>query len=244
MGRLLQTTVEDDGHQALTDIALRSMHNWMVTNRTQLVEELKGFAEASGVLVWLFATTRRVDRMFGELVDEVGAAANNQQHPFRRLIDRFLLSTAAELQRDERLSARVNEEALRVLDDPALRRWLVEVVEGLFDTLTTTLNDPTGTARQRLTQAVLDQAQRVLDVDTLRHRLDRLLEGAVFYALDHYADEFTSLVVSTVAGWNGEEAARRIELLAGRDLQFIRINGTVVGALAGLAIYSLSLLID
>jgi uncharacterized membrane-anchored protein YjiN (DUF445 family) len=83
----------------------------------------------------------------------------------------------------------------------------------------------------------------VLDDDDLRQRIETLLQRGVFHAVDHYSDEFTALVVSTVARWDGRETARRIEILAGRDLQFIRINGTVVGALAGVAIHAVALLL-
>ena len=58
-----------------------------------------------------------------------------------------------------------------------------------------------------------------------------------------YRDEITRIITDTVDRWDGKEAARRIELVAGRDLQFIRVNGTVVGALAGLAIHAVNLLL-
>jgi uncharacterized membrane-anchored protein YjiN (DUF445 family) len=243
LGRLLQTTVEDDGHQALVDIALRSTHTWMVQNRTDLVVQLKQFAEDSTRWLWLFATTRRVDRALGELMATVDDAARDRHHPVRHLLDRFLLTTARQLQTDDAVAARVNEEALRVLNDPALHDWLVEVIEGLTTTLQTTLSDPDAVAIRRLTGAVVRYAQRVLDEPPLHARLEQLLERAVFHAVDHYADEFTALVVNQVARWDGVETARRIELLAGRDLQFIRINGTVVGALAGLASHAVSQLL-
>jgi uncharacterized membrane-anchored protein YjiN (DUF445 family) len=103
-----------------------------------------------------------------------------------------------------------------------------------------TLADPEAVAISRLTAAVVHYAQRVIDEPPLRQRLEGLVERAVFHAVDHYSDEFTALVVNQVARWDGHETARRIELLAGRDLQFIRINGTVVGALAGLMIHAIS----
>lgn len=243
LGRLLETTVADDGHQALTDIALRSTHTWMTENRHDLVVQLKEFAEDSSRLLWLFATTKRVDRLFAELLDTVDDAARDRGHPMRRLLDRFLLTTAKQMRSDDVLAARVNEEALRVLNDPALRDWLVEVIEGLTSTLQSTLADPEAVAIQRLTGAVVHYAQRVLDEAPLRLRLEQLAQRAVFHAVDHYSDEFTALVVNQVARWDGHETARRIELLAGRDLQFIRINGTVVGALAGLAIHAISQLL-
>jgi uncharacterized membrane-anchored protein YjiN (DUF445 family) len=243
LGRLVQTTVQDDGHQALTDIALRSTHTWMLANRRDLVYQLKEFAEDSSRMLWLFATTKRVDRLFAELIDTIDDAARDRHHPIRRLLDRFLLTTANQLQSDDELAARVNEEALRVLNDPALHEWLDEVIEGLMSTLQSTLADPEAAAIRRLTGAVVGYAQRILDEPPLRLRLEQLLQRAVFHGVDHYSDEFTALVVNQVARWDGVETARRIELLAGRDLQFIRINGTVVGALAGLAIHAVSQLL-
>jgi uncharacterized membrane-anchored protein YjiN (DUF445 family) len=240
LGRLLQTTVQDDGHQALTDIALRSTHTWMLENRRALVDQLKDFAEESSRLLWLFATTKRIDRIFGELLDTIDDAAGDRHHALRHLLDRFLLTTARQLQTDDAVAARVNEEALRVLNDPALHDWLVEVVEGLAATLQSTLSDRDAVAIRRLTDTVVGYAQRVLDEPVLRARIEQLLQRMVFHAVDHYADEFTALVVNQVARWDGVETARRIELLAGRDLQFIRINGTVVGALAGLVIHAVS----
>ena len=63
------------------------------------------------------------------------------------------------------------------------------------------------------------------------------------YVVSHYRAEITTLITDTVERWDAEETSRKIELQVGRDLQFIRINGTVVGALAGLAIYPLTQLV-
>jgi uncharacterized membrane-anchored protein YjiN (DUF445 family) len=215
----------------------------MVDNRPELVAELKEFIEASGFLGWIFATTRRADRAFGEVMQTIDDAARDHEHPVRRLLDRFLLRTAVDLQSDDVLGARVNEEALRVLDDPALALWFVDVVDGLVRSLQVTLADPDALPAQRLTATLLTYAQRLLDDVDLRRRVDALLQRGVFHAIDNYSDEFTALVVTTVARWDGRETARRIEILAGRDLQFIRINGTVVGALAGVAIHAVALLL-
>ena len=63
---------------------------------------------------------------------------------------------------------------------------------------------------------------------------------AAGFAVRNYADEVSSLISETVERWDAAEASRKIELQVGRDLQFIRINGTVVGALAGLVIHALT----
>jgi uncharacterized membrane-anchored protein YjiN (DUF445 family) len=70
--------------------------------------------------------------------------------------------------------------------------------------------------------------------------VDTWVENAAAYVVRNYSTEITSLISDTVARWDAQETSRKIELQVGRDLQFIRINGTVVGALAGLIIYSLT----
>jgi uncharacterized membrane-anchored protein YjiN (DUF445 family) len=69
------------------------------------------------------------------------------------------------------------------------------------------------------------------------------LEGVAAYVVTHYRAEILTLITDTVERWDAEETSRKVELQVGRDLQFIRINGTVVGALAGLVIYACSQLL-
>jgi len=74
-------------------------------------------------------------------------------------------------------------------------------------------------------------------------KIDRWIESVVGYLADEHRNQVGDLIASTVARWNPQDASRRVELAVGRDLQFIRINGTVVGGLAGVAIYALGRLI-
>lgn len=68
---------------------------------------------------------------------------------------------------------------------------------------------------------------------------EKIAKAAAFVA-DNYADEITSIISETVARWDAGEASDKIELMVGKDLQYIRLNGTIVGAMAGLAIYTIS----
>jgi uncharacterized membrane-anchored protein YjiN (DUF445 family) len=244
LGRLLQTTVEDDGHQALTDIVLRSAHRWLADNRPFVVQEVKERLEDGGIFMWLFTTTGRVDRVLGSVIRYLGDAAADRSHDLRALIDRLLLVVATDLQAPTDLATQLNAEARRVLDDPDLKIWLVDVVEGIRVSVRATLADPAGPAVGRLADGVVKQADRVLTDPQQHARFDRILRQLAFHVVDRYADEFTGLVETTVRRWDGKEAARRLELLAGRDLQFIRINGSVVGGVAGIAIYAVGLLLE
>jgi len=71
-------------------------------------------------------------------------------------------------------------------------------------------------------------------------KVDEVAEAAARYVVEHFGDEIVELVSGTIARWDGEETSRRLELLLGPDLQFIRINGTVVGGLAGLCLHAVA----
>ena len=73
---------------------------------------------------------------------------------------------------------------------------------------------------------------------TLRDRLDGLAADAAVFAVERYGAELTTVITRTIERWDGKEAADRIELHVGRDLQFIRINGTIVGGLVGVLIHT------
>jgi uncharacterized membrane-anchored protein YjiN (DUF445 family) len=77
----------------------------------------------------------------------------------------------------------------------------------------------------------------------LRGRIDDVVADVSVFAVERYGAELTTVITHTVERWDGREAARRIELHVGRDLQFIRINGTIVGGLVGLGIHLVSVVL-
>ena len=74
----------------------------------------------------------------------------------------------------------------------------------------------------------------------LRVKLDGWAESAGRFVVENYRSEIGALITTTVSRWDGEETSAKLELLLGRDLQFIRINGTIVGALAGFGIHGIT----
>jgi uncharacterized membrane-anchored protein YjiN (DUF445 family) len=102
------------------------------------------------------------------------------------------------------------------------------------------LADDDGPLRERATAEVVRFADRVAADEQLRSRLDTWAADAAVFAVRRYGGELTAVITHTVERWDGKEAAQRIELHVGRDLQFIRINGTIVGGLVGVLIHAIS----
>jgi uncharacterized membrane-anchored protein YjiN (DUF445 family) len=106
--------------------------------------------------------------------------------------------------------------------------------------MVTASEDEQSRLRLRVRAGLLALGARMKADQGLQEKVDGWIEGAVTYVVTTYRSEITALITDTVAGWDAEHTTRKIEAHIGRDLQFIRINGTVVGSLAGLLIHTVS----
>ncbi len=136
---------------------------------------------------------------------------------------------------------KIDRLAARLLDDPRAQAVLHEVVADAMVSVRESLADAEGTVQTRISLLIQQLGRRAGSDEQFRTRIERVLEGVVGHAVERYGSELTELIRRQVAAWDASSASRNIELAVGRDLQFIRINGTFVGALAGLAIHALSL---
>lgn len=102
------------------------------------------------------------------------------------------------------------------------------------------LADPESALRTRATAALVDIGQRLTTDAQLQQRVNTWVTDAAVFLVDRYRHEISSIISDTVASWDAEETSEKIELMVGRDLQYIRLNGTIVGALAGVTIFTIA----
>ena len=100
--------------------------------------------------------------------------------------------------------------------------------------------DPSSPLRRRVAELAQEWGGRISTDPELRASLDDRIQGASRFIADNYAADITAIISDTIERWDGREAADKIELMVGKDLQYIRVNGTIVGALAGLVIYTVT----
>jgi uncharacterized membrane-anchored protein YjiN (DUF445 family) len=123
-----------------------------------------------------------------------------------------------------------------------MRRASVAIWTTVRRLLLEAIDDPDGELRRRIVGGLAGFGTQLGGDPALQARLDGYVQDLVGYVVRNYAGEVATVITDTIERWDGDDASRRIELHVGRDLQFIRINGTVVGALAGLAIHTLVVL--
>ena len=240
LGGLLDEALRDDLHHGLVDLALAELHDWLREN-PETVQEVLG--ERAPWWAPDRLNERVTARIHLEMVRWVGDIRDDPHHRARQALDSMLRQLADDLLVDSDVQARAERLKDRLLEHPAVISSGISLWNALRRALTGSLADPQGAVRQRLMQETRAFADRLSADEALRTRLDAMAADLAVFAVDRYGAEVTAIITHTIERWDGKEAAERIELHVGRDLQFIRINGTIVGGLVGVLIHTIAVLI-
>ena len=240
LGTVLEGILSDHSHHRLVDLVIDRAYDWVSQNQEMVLRVVHDRAPS-----WSprFVDDLIADRVFLEVQTFAWAVKTDPEHPLRRAVDRFLDEFATDLQNDPETIERAEKIKHQIVAHPDVQRFIGGawgVVKGL---ILDAAEDPSSDLRLRVRDGLLSLGRRLSSDEVLRGKLDGWLADAAGYVVRHYRAEITTLITDTVQRWDAEETSRKVELQVGRDLQFIRINGTVVGALAGLAIYTVSQLL-
>ncbi|WP_407552825.1 DUF445 domain-containing protein [Streptomyces sp. Pv4-95] len=237
IGAMLGRVVAEGGHRRVVDLVCGRAHDWLVEHGDSVMAAVSGGAPG-----WTprFVDRRVGDRVYKELLRFVTEMRDMPEHPARGAVDRFLTDFADDLQSDPETRQKVERLKSEVLGRGEVQDLIASAWGSVRAMIVAAAEDEHSELRLRVRAALLSLGQRLAVDDRLQRKVDGWLEGAAVYVVTTYQGEITSLITDTVAGWDATHTSKKIEAHIGRDLQFIRINGTVVGALAGLCIYSVS----
>ena len=183
------------------------------------------------------------EKVYTELVKFMAEVDRDPNHEARRAIRRQLSQFAQDLQFDSQMITRV--EALKgdVMGSTAVTSAASSMWEQLADTIVANATDPQSMLRRKVADAAAEWGGKLVNDPEVRASAEQKLEKVVHFAAENGADQIVGIIAETIQRWDGAEASDKIELMVGKDLQFIRLNGTIVGALAGLVIYTVSQLL-
>ena len=183
------------------------------------------------------------EKVYTELVKFMAEVDRDPNHEARRAIRRQLSQFAQDLQFDSQMITRV--EALKgdVMGSTAVTSAASSMWEQLADTIVANATDPESMLRRKVADAAAEWGGKLANDPEVRASAEQKLEKVVHFAAENGADQIVGIIAETIQRWDGAEASDKIELMVGKDLQFIRLNGTIVGALAGLVIYTVSQLL-
>jgi uncharacterized membrane-anchored protein YjiN (DUF445 family) len=240
VGRVLSSLLEEHRQEALLQLLADRAFEWSL-NADEIIERVIERDSPTWTPRWVDSLVG--DRIHRELMDFTDKVRRNPDHELRRSATKFLFEFANDLQNDEATIAR----AEKVKDQIMARDGVAKAAETAWTTakriFLESVDDPTSTLRTRIADSVVHIGESLRDDANLRDKVDNWIVRAAQHLVSQYGTEITAIITETIERWDADEASRRIELHVGRDLQFIRINGTVVGSLAGLVIYSVAQLL-
>ncbi|MFI1221669.1 MULTISPECIES: DUF445 domain-containing protein [unclassified Streptomyces] len=237
LGKMLEKVVTDGGHRKVVDLVCVRAHDWLVEHGDSVMDAVQGGAPG-----WTprFVDKRVGERVYKELLRFVTEMRDMPEHPARGSIDTFLNDFAADLQSDADTRARVERLKSEILGRGEVQDVIASAWTSVRTMILSAAEDERSELRLRARASLMSLGAKLASDARLQGKLDGWLEDAAVYVVTTYRAEITSLISETVASWDADQTSKKIEAHIGRDLQFIRINGTVVGALAGLAIYTVS----
>ncbi|MFE7388754.1 DUF445 domain-containing protein [Streptomyces sp. NPDC057582] len=237
LGKMLEKIVADGGHRRVVDLICVRAHDWLVLHGDSVMDAVQGGAPG-----WTprFVDKRVGERVYKELLRFVTEVRDMPGHPARASIDTFLTDFAADLQTDSDTRARVERLKTEILGRAEVQDVIASAWASVRTMIIAAAEDEQSELRLRARASLLTFGARLATDGRMQTKLEGWLEDAAVYVVTRYRTEITSLISDTVASWDADQTSKKIEAHIGRDLQFIRINGTVVGALAGLLIYTVS----
>ncbi|WP_346275898.1 DUF445 domain-containing protein [Pseudonocardia sp.] len=235
LGAVLQGVLADGAHHRLVDLVCDRAYDWVTANHDMVLRIVHDRAPS-----WSprFVDDLIADRIFLEVQNFAFAVKTDPEHPLRQAIDTFLVEFASDLQRDPETIERAERIKHQIIGHPDVQKFIGQAWATVKTMILDAAADPSSALRARVRNGLVALGTRLSTDTELRGKVDGWLADAAGYVVRHYRAEITTLITDTVERWDAQETSRKVELQVGRDLQFIRINGTVVGALAGLVIYT------
>jgi uncharacterized membrane-anchored protein YjiN (DUF445 family) len=237
IGKVLGVMTEDDRHQEVLDevivLASRTVNENSDLIRERIEQETPWWIP-SAVDEKIF---KRVLGAIQRLLSELSADRN---HPLRGRFDEALGGFIDRLNTSPEFAERVDAWKEDFLDNEAARRFSLSMWEEVKEALARYAEHPGPATPNAIENALVTFGEKATEDPELLAKIDKFVVDIAVYLVARYQDEVADLISSTVSSWDPELTSRRVELAIGRDLQFIRINGTIVGGLAGLVIYLLS----
>jgi len=181
------------------------------------------------------------DRLHARLRQRLAAMAADPDDETRRQFDKWIAGLPDRLETSPELRERGERLKRDVLGSAGLREWSASLWQQAKDTLRAQAADPDSELHRRLADALVAAGSRLGSDSRLQEGLERMVESGARALSDQFHDELADLVTGTIELWDAAETSSQLELLLGRDLQYIRINGTVVGAGVGLALHAIAM---
>ncbi len=237
LGQALSAAIAEQRHLPLLDGIIRWAGKTLNAN-DQLIRDMV-HKQAGGILRWTGLDERLANAIIDGLQKMLADMAAEPDHPLHAKAEEGLETLAHDLQHDKKMQKRVASLRDEILENPAMRKWLDGLWESARAALLRAARDPDAALAGKFGEALRTLGDTLQSDENLRTTINRFMRRTAVGVTAGYGDGIVKLVSDTVRGWDAETITGRVENAVGRDLQFIRVNGTVVGGLVGVGLHAL-----
>ena len=241
LGSLLAAAMKEGRHKPLLDAGIRWASGALSSN-DQLIRQIV-HERAGSILRWTGLDETLADKLIAGLEKLLIDMTDNPEHPLRMRAEEGLDRLAFDLRYDEGVRGRVEALKEELLANPAMVRWLDGLWEQARQGLLGIARDPERAMAGKLGDLLRQLGDTLRNDRQLARTINRFARRAAVGVAADYGDAIVRLVSETVRGWDTQTITRRLENAVGRDLQYIRVNGTIVGGLVGLLIHAVDVLL-
>jgi uncharacterized membrane-anchored protein YjiN (DUF445 family) len=236
-GRVLRVVIAGGHHAELFNGIVSAADRYLADHHVELRERFEADSPR-----WVpNAVYRRIfDRLYSRLRHRLAVMAADPDDEARQQFEEWLAALPDRLETSPELRERGERLKRDVLGSAGLRDWSSSLWEKAKETLRTQAADPESELRRRLADLLTAVGRRLGSDRRLQESIERVIESWARALADQFHNELAGLVTGTIQRWDAAETSNQLELLLGRDLQFIRINGTVVGAGVGLVLHAIA----
>jgi uncharacterized membrane-anchored protein YjiN (DUF445 family) len=237
LGHTLSWLAGDGRHQQVLTHVLRYAIVVLNDNREKIRERIQ---QESPWWIPGFVDDRILQQMIQRVETRLFEMTLDPEHPMREQFGSWLERLADNLKTSPEHRKFGEEFKQKILENDALQTYLYGLWQELASRLEEDLEHPESGVKQKIDHWLDGVAQELEQDEAMQSRINDWLCDAIVMIVEKNRAQISSLISETVKSWDGEETSKRMELAIGRDLQFIRINGTLVGGLVGLVIHALT----
>jgi uncharacterized membrane-anchored protein YjiN (DUF445 family) len=237
LGQAIEAAIAENRHVPIIDGIVRWAANILDANEE--VVRAMVYERANNFMRWLAIDDRLSDAIISGLRKLLVQMEGDPHHPLRDQANEGFVRLAFDLQNDPEMQSKVDRFKHDMIENPAVADWLDGLWEQAREALLRAARDPDKAMEGRFGEALRDLGKTLQEDLQLKRAINGFARRATVGAVADYGDSIVTLVSDTVRGWDTETVTLRLENAVSRDLQYIRMNGTLVGGLVGLVIHTL-----
>jgi uncharacterized membrane-anchored protein YjiN (DUF445 family) len=238
LARVLRTLVEGGRHQQVFDLTVQQVRGLLMAKEDQLRAAIEARVREEGGALVRWVAGAWVAKRILTAVNEQLARVEPGDSELRAAFDAWIRTEIEKLETDPERIAQVGAALRAAVAHPAVAAWLGDVWERLRAALAADAENPQGRTVALLEGAFANAGAVLAEDERARARLNRVAEGVLMALLPKARTQLSDFIASVVRGWDTREVTEKIELRVGKDLQYVRMNGTLVGFLVGGALFA------